>query len=263
MVLRIPGWRSPRLSIPAPTVASELRARTVSSASVAALLARGQPRSSQAATRPPPGRVSARIERSVRRRAASDRPITVLATAVPRLIRLAVASNVLHVLPDGPGQAGVGVAAKLVTTIHATATGSLHRCSLALEADSRSRRCHAADCFRLQEAQRFEDSTPTSERRRWSSTPSGPTGLRRSRSARLTATPQATSDCVAHLLVVCVPADEAGIHRTARSPPPVCQTSRANLIRGSASARTNQRMRQPPVAPARTRAISGARLQRR
>src|SRR5262249_36961797 len=95
-----------------------------------------------------------------------DRPITLLATAVPRLISLAVASNVLHVLPDTPGQAGAGIAAELLATIDLTATGSLHRCQLALEADGRARGYLADEWLPLtyeQAAEWLEDSSPTSE----------------------------------------------------------------------------------------------------
>jgi hypothetical protein len=90
-----------------------------------------------------------------------DRPITLLATAVPRLITLAVAANVLHVLPDTRGPAGAGIAAELLATLDATATGSLHRCQLALQADGASCGYHADDWLPLtyeQAAQWLEDS---------------------------------------------------------------------------------------------------------
>ena len=59
-----------------------------------------------------------------------ERPIMLLATAIPRLISLAVAANVLHLLPTGTHDAAV-LAGELIATIDATATGSLHRCHLA------------------------------------------------------------------------------------------------------------------------------------
>ena len=67
-----------------------------------------------------------------------DRPITLLATAIPRLISLAVAANVLHLLPTSTDDGAV-VAEELIATIDATATGALHRCHLALQSDGESR----------------------------------------------------------------------------------------------------------------------------
>ncbi len=63
-----------------------------------------------------------------------ERPITLLATAIPRPISLAVAANVLHLLPPAT-QPGADVVGELIATIDATATGSLHRCHLALQSD--------------------------------------------------------------------------------------------------------------------------------
>ena len=150
-----------------------------------------------------------------------DRPITLLATAVPRLITLAVAANVLHVLPDTRGPAGAGIAAELLATLDATGTGSLHRCQLALEADGRSRGYPADDWFPLiydQAAEWLEDSSPTSE----------PPALveHAQQAGRLVAlaigaldrdassVPEAIADCLAHLLVVCVLAEEAAYRQT-------------------------------------------------
>ena len=67
-----------------------------------------------------------------------ERPITLLATAIPRLISLAVAANVLHLLPTSTRDA-LDVAEELIATIDTTATGSLHRCHLALQSDGESR----------------------------------------------------------------------------------------------------------------------------
>jgi hypothetical protein len=150
-----------------------------------------------------------------------DRPITLLATAVPRLISLAVAANVLQLLPDGRQEAGAGVAAGLLATIDATATGSLHRCQLALEADGHSRGDHADEWLPLtyeQAAHWLEDSSPASE----------PPALveHAQQAGRLAAlaigaldrdapsVPEAIADCLAHLLVVCVLVDEADQHQT-------------------------------------------------
>ena len=67
-----------------------------------------------------------------------ERPIMLLATAIPRLISLAVAANVLHLIPLSAHDDSV-VAEELVATIDATAAGSLHRCHLALQYDGESR----------------------------------------------------------------------------------------------------------------------------
>lgn len=146
-----------------------------------------------------------------------DRPITLLATAVPRLISLAIAANVLHVLPNTRRQAGAGVAVELLATIDATATGSLLRCQLALEADGRSRGYHPDEWLPLayeQTAEWLEHASPTSET---------PALVEHAQQAgRLAAlaigaldrdlpsVPETIADCIAHLLVVCVLADEAG-----------------------------------------------------
>jgi hypothetical protein len=150
-----------------------------------------------------------------------DRRITLLATAVPRLISLAVAANVLHLLPDWREEAAAGVAAELLATVDATATGSLHRCQLALEADGRSRGYSADEWLPLsyeQAAHWLEDSSPASE---------PPALVEHAQEAgRLAAlaigaldrdaptVPEAIADCLAHLLVVCIFADEAGRGQT-------------------------------------------------
>ena len=56
----------------------------------------------------------------------------------PGLISLAVAANVLHLLPTSTSEA-LDVAEELIATIDATAAGSLHRCHLALQSDGESR----------------------------------------------------------------------------------------------------------------------------
>ena len=65
-----------------------------------------------------------------------DRPITLLATAIPRLISLAVAANVLHILPAAVLDAAIGN--DVLGTLDLTAAGSLHRCHQALEAHART-----------------------------------------------------------------------------------------------------------------------------
>jgi hypothetical protein len=61
------------------------------------------------------------------------RPLGLLATAIPRLISLAVAANVLHILPTA-ATTRTTVPDELLSTLDQTATGSLHRCHLALAA---------------------------------------------------------------------------------------------------------------------------------
>jgi hypothetical protein len=70
---------------------------------------------------------------------SNDRPIGALATAVPRLISLAVATYAVHVLPDVDTPERAVLDDELLVTIDETATGSLRRCHLALEADGRER----------------------------------------------------------------------------------------------------------------------------
>jgi hypothetical protein len=145
-----------------------------------------------------------------------DRPITLLATAVPRLISLAVATNVLHILPDTAEASGAGLADQLLATIDSTAAGSLHRGHLALHADSRSRGYDADDWLALvydQAADGLEMASPTAE----------PPGLieHAQQAGRFAAlaiaaldsdaptVPEAICDCLGHLLFVCVFADAA------------------------------------------------------
>jgi hypothetical protein len=70
---------------------------------------------------------------------SSDRPIGLLATALPRLISLAVATYAVHLLPEVDTPERAALDDELLATIDATATGSLRRCHLALDADGRER----------------------------------------------------------------------------------------------------------------------------
>jgi hypothetical protein len=67
----------------------------------------------------------------------SERPIGLLATAVPRLISLSVATYALHVLPTSPSQESATIVDELQSTIDIAAAAGLHRCHLALELDAR------------------------------------------------------------------------------------------------------------------------------
>jgi hypothetical protein len=145
-----------------------------------------------------------------------ERPITLLATAIPRLISLAVAANVLHLLPTGTRDA-LDVAEELIATIDATATGSLHRCHLALESDGRSRGYDADEWLPLayeQAADWLQHASPSAD---------PPSLIEHAQQAGRFAAlaigsldrdepsvPEAISDCLAHLLFTCVFADAAG-----------------------------------------------------
>jgi hypothetical protein len=64
-----------------------------------------------------------------------DRPISLLATAIPASASFSVAIHVLHVLPTS---ARGGLAKQLVDTAGKNAADVLHRCHLALELDGRA-----------------------------------------------------------------------------------------------------------------------------
>ena len=148
-----------------------------------------------------------------------ERPITLLATAIPRPISLAVAANVLHLLPTST-HAAVGVAGELIATIDTTATGSLHRCQLALQSDGRTRGYDADGWLPLayeQAADWLQHTSPATD----------PPSLieHAQQSGRYAAlaigsldrdapsVPEAITDCLAHLLFVCVFADTAARSR--------------------------------------------------
>jgi len=119
-----------------------------------------------------------------------ERPIMLLATAIPRLISVAVAANVLHLLPPSTHDDSV-VAEELVATIDVTATGSLHRCHLALQSAGASRGYDADEWLPLayeQAADWLEPPQPPPIRHPRSTTPSRPVDSRRSRSVLWTAT---------------------------------------------------------------------------
>ena len=144
------------------------------------------------------------------------RPIALLATAIPRLISLAVAANVLHLLPPAT-QLGADVAGELIATIDATATGALHRCHLALRSDGESRGYDADEWLPLayeQAADWLQHASPATD----------PPSLvehaqQAGRFAALAigsldrdapSVAEAITDCLAHLLVACVFVDVAG-----------------------------------------------------
>jgi hypothetical protein len=146
-----------------------------------------------------------------------DRPITLLATAIPRLISLAVATNILHTLPDQAHASDAGVVDELLATIDTTASGSLHRGHLALDAYGREDPTDTADEWLPyvcdETAHALHALSPTAE---------PPSLIEHAQQAgryaaiaigaldRDAATiPETISDCLAHLLTVCVFADAA------------------------------------------------------
>jgi hypothetical protein len=148
-----------------------------------------------------------------------DRPITLVATAIPRLISLAVAANVLHLLP-GSTQDGAALAEELITTIDATATGSLHRCHLALRSDGESRGYDTDEWLPLA----YEQAADWLEHASGAADP--PPAIDHAQQAGRFAAlaidsldrdapsvPEAITDCLAHLLFTCVFADTAARSR--------------------------------------------------
>ena len=147
------------------------------------------------------------------------RPIALLATAIPRLISLAVAANVLHLLPTST-QDGAALADELVATIDVTATGGLHRCHLALQSDGESRGYDADEWLPLA----YEQAADWLQ---YASAPADPPSLieHAQQAGRFAAlaigsldrdaptVPEAITDSLAHLLVACVFADVAGSRR--------------------------------------------------
>ena len=148
-----------------------------------------------------------------------ERPITLLATAIPRLISLAVAANVLHLLPTSTYE-GAAVAEELIATIDTTAAGSLHRCHLGLQSDGESRGYEPDEWLPLayeQAADWLQHASPTTD---------PPSLIEHAQQAGRFAAlaigsldrdastvPEAITDCLAHLLFTCVFADTAARSR--------------------------------------------------
>ena len=144
-----------------------------------------------------------------------DRPIALLATAIPRLISLAVAANVVHLLPPAT-QRDADVVGELITTIDVTAAGSLHRCRLALQGDGRSRGYDADEWLPLayeqaaewlQHASAAADPPSLIEHAQQAGRFAALAIGALDRDAPTVA--EAIADCLAHLLFTCVFADTA------------------------------------------------------
>lgn len=142
-----------------------------------------------------------------------ERPIALLATAIPSAATLSVAVHLVHALPDGPR---AKLADELLATTETNAADALHRCHRALELDGLPHGYTADEWLpviydaaaSLLESSRLEHEPPslvrhTQEAVRWLS--SSITCLDEdSRDA-----PAAITDTLARLLVVYVFADAA------------------------------------------------------
>jgi hypothetical protein len=144
---------------------------------------------------------------------APDRPIALLATAIPSAATLSVAIHLVHALPEG---ARAKLAAELLDTADANAADALHRCHGALELDGLAHGYTAEEWLPviydgaapLLESSQLEQEPPslvrqTQEAVRWLSSSIACLD-QDSREA-----PAALTDTLARLLVVCVFADAA------------------------------------------------------
>jgi hypothetical protein len=145
--------------------------------------------------------------------AAPERPIALLATAIPSAATLNVAIHVLHALPAGVQDK---LAEELLDTAETNAADALHRCHRVLELDGLSHGYTAeewlpvicAGAAPLLESSQLDQDPPsvvrqTQEAVRWLS--SSITCLDEDSRE----TPAALADTLARLLVVCVFADSA------------------------------------------------------
>ena len=166
-----------------------------------------------------------------------ERPITLLATAVPRLISLAVAANVLHVLPDTRSQAGAGVADGLM----ARST----RPPLAAFSAAISHSKPTADPAAMipMSGCRSPSSRQPSGLSTLQPTSATPRAIEHAQqSGRFAAlaiasldrdtpsVPEAITDCIAHLLFACVFADKRRTHRLTHSGPASSAPRRASRL---------------------------------
>jgi hypothetical protein len=140
-----------------------------------------------------------------------ERPIALLATAIPSAATLSVAIHLVHAIPDG---ARAKLAAELFDTAETNAADALHRCHRALELDGRARGYTADEWLPviydaaapLLESSQLDQDPPsvvrqTQEAVRWLSSSIACLD-EDSREA-----PAALTDTLARLLVVCVFAD--------------------------------------------------------
>jgi hypothetical protein len=147
---------------------------------------------------------------------APDRPIALLATAIPSAATLSVAIHLVHALPEG---ARAKLAAELLNTAETNAADSLYRCHRALELDGLTHG-YTAEAWLpviydsagpLLESSQLDQEPPslvreTQEAVRWLSSSIACLD-EDSREA-----PAALTDTLARLLVVCAFADAARTH---------------------------------------------------
>ncbi|MGZ4254624.1 MAG: hypothetical protein ACXVH1_38375 [Solirubrobacteraceae bacterium] len=144
---------------------------------------------------------------------APERPIALLATAIPSTATLSVATHLVHALPNSTP---VNLADELLHTAHTSATDALHRCHRALQLDGLTHGYTTDEWLPviydiagpLVESSRLDQEPPslvrhTQDAVRWLSTSIGCLD----HDSRETAT--ALADTLARLLTVCVFADAA------------------------------------------------------
>jgi hypothetical protein len=142
-----------------------------------------------------------------------ERPIALLASAIPSAATLNVAIHLVHALPDG---AQAKLADELLATAETNAADALHRCHRALECDGQAHSYTADEWLPviydaaapLLEASRLDQEPPslvrqTQEAVRWLS------GSIVCLDEDSREAPGAVTDTLARLLVVCVFADTA------------------------------------------------------
>jgi hypothetical protein len=147
--------------------------------------------------------------------APSDHPVGSLASTIPRLVRLAAAVHILHVLPTRANEStpdGAALVAELCFTVDQTAAASLRLCHLAIESADRADPVDEWVAYAIDQA---SDELP-----RVSYTASPPSLISQAEEAARwvavaidhahgdpPAAPRAIADALGHLLVVCVFAD--------------------------------------------------------
>lgn len=145
-----------------------------------------------------------------------ERPIRLLASAIPSAATLSVAVHLVHALPSSTK---ARLADELLATAEANAADALHRCHRALELDGQVHAYLADDWLpvicdaaaSLLEASRLDQEPPslvgqTQEAVRWLSSSIA------SLDEESAEAPAALTDTLARLLVVCVFADVARSH---------------------------------------------------
>ena len=147
----------------------------------------------------------------------SHHPIQPLSTAIPRLVRLAAAVHILHVLPTRASERapnGLAIVDQLLSTLDQTAAGALYLCHLALETAERDDPVDEWVSYALEQAAEALPHVSLSTR--------PPSLIHHAEEAARwvavaidkaysdpPAAPRAIADALGHVLVVCVFADLA------------------------------------------------------